>query len=54
MTIRVTLNLLEENKEIAIYQINLPVLMDEVNEIINGWVPQIMDSFVIFKENNDS
>ena len=44
-------NLLEKNKEIAIHQRNLQVLMTELFKIINGYVPPIMDNFFIFREN---
>ena len=43
--------LLEKNKEITIHQRNLQVLMIEVFEILNGYAPPIVDSFLIFGEN---
>ena len=47
-------NLLEKNKEMTIHQRNLQVLMTEVFKIINGYVPPIIDSFFIFRENRHS
>ena len=44
-------DLLEKNKEIAIHQRNLQVLMIEVFKIMTGNDPPIMGNFVIFREN---
>ena len=44
-------HLLEKNKETAIHQRNLQVMMTKVYKILNGYAPPIKDNFLICREN---